>query len=133
MTSGLYPKPRSMTPNIKLHNGVEMPLIGQGTYPMAGETLYNALKNALDCGCTLFDTAHSYPNMEVEKGFLSQLYLFEFKLDGSARQALDQINERDYPLPFRTDGRKLFRIGTNFSSKLRSIESWLIETDDCHN
>ncbi|MDE5656862.1 MAG: hypothetical protein K2I19_07315 [Muribaculaceae bacterium] len=64
-----------MTPNIKLHNGVEMPLIGQGTYPMAGETLYNALKNALDCGCTLFDTAHSYPNMEVEKGFLSQLML----------------------------------------------------------
>lgn len=62
MTSSLYQKPRSMIPNIKLHNGVEIPLIGQGTYPMAGNTLYNALKNALDCGCTLFDTAHSYPN-----------------------------------------------------------------------
>ena len=49
MTSGLYQKPRSMIPNIKLHNGVEIPLIGQGTYPMAGNTLYNALKNALDC------------------------------------------------------------------------------------
>lgn len=51
-----------MIPTIKLHNGIEMPCVGQGTYPMTGDTLHNALKYALDCGCTLFDTAHNYPN-----------------------------------------------------------------------
>lgn len=51
-----------MIPRIKLSNGVEMPAVGQGTYPMTGEVLYNAMRCAVDCGCTMFDTAHSYPN-----------------------------------------------------------------------
>lgn len=49
-------------PRYILSNGIEMPAIGQGTYPMTGKTLYGALKGALECGCTLIDTAHNYPN-----------------------------------------------------------------------
>lgn len=49
-------------PDIELSNGVLMPCMGQGTYPMEGKILYRALCGALECGCTLFDTAHSYPN-----------------------------------------------------------------------
>lgn len=41
-----------------------MPCIGQGTYPMTGRNLYNAIKGAFKCGCTMLDTAHSYPNEE---------------------------------------------------------------------
>ena len=51
-----------MIAKIKLSNGVEMPAMGFGTYPMTGKTLYRAMLCALECGCTLFDTAHSYPN-----------------------------------------------------------------------
>ena len=51
-----------MIPGIKLSNGVMMPAIGQGTYPMTGEVLYRAMSCAIECGCTLIDTAHSYPN-----------------------------------------------------------------------
>ena len=54
------------------------------------------------------------------------VYLFEFKLDKSAKEALDQIEAKDYALPFQTDGRTLFKIGVNFSSEKRNIDDWII-------
>ena len=54
------------------------------------------------------------------------IYIFEFKLDKSADEALAQIEENQYALPFATDPRKLYKIGVNFSSKTRRIESWKV-------
>lgn len=58
------------------------------------------------------------------------IYLFEFKLDKSAEEALKQINEKEYTLPWKFDGRHIIKIGVNFSSEKRNIDSWLIETSD---
>lgn len=55
------------------------------------------------------------------------IYVMEFKLDGSADKALDQIEEKDYALPFASDPRKLFKIGVNFSSQSRNIADWKVE------
>ena len=55
------------------------------------------------------------------------IYVMEFKLEGTAEEALQQINEKHYALPFATDPRKLFKIGVNFSNQLRNIEQWIIE------
>lgn len=55
------------------------------------------------------------------------IYVMEFKLDGTAEEALRQIEEKGYALPFREDGRQLFKIGVNFSSETRNIERWLVE------
>ncbi|MCM1296381.1 MAG: PD-(D/E)XK nuclease domain-containing protein, partial [Muribaculaceae bacterium] len=55
------------------------------------------------------------------------IYVIELKYDGSARSALDQINDRKYDLQFHGDSRRLIKIGVNFSSKTRRIEDWLIE------
>ena len=52
------------------------------------------------------------------------VYVFEFKFDQSASVALSQINDKDYPLPFRCDSRRLFKVGVNFSSKTRNIDAW---------
>jgi hypothetical protein len=54
-------------------------------------------------------------------------YVMEFKLDGTAEEALAQINDKSYALPFAADSRKLMKIGVNFSSKTRNIERWIIE------
>ena len=54
------------------------------------------------------------------------IYVMEFKLDGSAEDALNQIEDRQYALPFATDPRRLFKIGVNFSSRTRNIEKWVI-------
>lgn len=55
------------------------------------------------------------------------IYVIEFKLDGTAEEALQQINEKQYVLPFEFDSRKLFKIGVNFSSETRNIEKWVME------
>ena len=60
-------------------------------------------------------------------GTADYLYLFEFKLNNSAQEAMDQINHRDYLLPFRADGRKIVKIGANFDDDIRSISDWIVE------
>lgn len=54
------------------------------------------------------------------------IYIFEFKIDKSADEALAQIDEKQYAKPFANDSRKLYKIGVNFSSKTRRIEDWCI-------
>lgn len=55
------------------------------------------------------------------------IYVMEFKLDGSAEEALCQIEEKGYARPFASDNRKLFKIGVNFSSSTRTIDRWVVE------
>ena len=55
------------------------------------------------------------------------IYVMEFKLDGTAEEALQQIHDKHYALPFASDGRKLFKIGVNFSAETHNIEKWIIE------
>ena len=54
------------------------------------------------------------------------VYVMEFKLDGTAEEALQQIEEKQYALPFASDGRKLFKIGVNFSAQTRNMEKWIV-------
>jgi hypothetical protein len=54
-------------------------------------------------------------------------YVMEFKLDGTAEEALAQINDKNYTLPFAVDNRKLIKIDVNFSSTTRNIERWIVE------
>lgn len=55
------------------------------------------------------------------------VYIMEFKLDGTAEEALQQINSRHYARPFETDNRQLFKIGVNFCAETRNIEKWVVE------
>ncbi len=55
------------------------------------------------------------------------IYLIELKYDSSPELALRQIDEKGYARKFAADTRKLFKIGVNFSSNQRRIESWQIE------
>ena len=55
------------------------------------------------------------------------VYVMEFKKDGSAQSALEQIRERGYTKPYLADKRKVFSIGVNFSSEKGTIEEYLFE------
>lgn len=55
------------------------------------------------------------------------VYLFEFKMDSDAQTALNQINEKDYAGRFKMDGRKLIKVGVNFSSSEKNITEWKVE------
>jgi hypothetical protein len=54
-------------------------------------------------------------------------YVMEFKLDGTAEDALAQINDKSYTLPFENGDRKLVKVGVNFSKETRNIEKWIVE------
>ena len=55
------------------------------------------------------------------------VYVMEFKLEGIAEEALRQIEEKHYALPFESDIRQLFKIGVNFSNRARNIERWIVK------
>ena len=55
------------------------------------------------------------------------IYLFEFKRDKSADEALAQIEEKNYAAPFASDNRKIFKIGVNFDSKEKNIVEWKVK------
>ena len=50
----------------------------------------------------------------------------EFKLEGSAEEALKQIEERNYAAPFASDSRKVLKVGINFSAQSRNIDKWIV-------
>ena len=55
------------------------------------------------------------------------IYIFEFKFNKSAEEALAQINEKGYAEPFRNDSRSIVKVGVNFSTACRNIDRWVME------
>ena len=52
------------------------------------------------------------------------IYIFEFKRDGTADEALVQIEAKGYARPYEADPRTLYKIGVNFSSETGTVEDW---------
>ncbi|MCI5146298.1 MAG: AAA family ATPase [Candidatus Electrothrix sp. AR3] len=55
------------------------------------------------------------------------IYLFEFKLDGNADEALRQIITRDYYQKYRLKGKPMTLVGVNFDSGKRGVSEWRSE------
>ena len=51
-------------------------------------------------------------------------YCFEFKLNGTADEALTQIDTKEYLLPWAGSGKKLFKVGVAFDREKRNIGDW---------
>ena len=54
----------------------------------------------------------------------THIYVFELKVDGSAEDALRQIDSKGYLVPYTADGRKLVKVGVNFDSATRTVSEW---------
>ena len=54
-------------------------------------------------------------------------YVFELKVNGTARQALDQINGKGYFLPFQTEGQRVVKVGVQFDRDTMTIGDYLVE------
>ena len=57
------------------------------------------------------------------------IYVMEFKLDGTAEEAIRQIDEKGYAAPFKADGRKVIKLGINFSRETKTIDKWIAEEE----
>lgn len=55
------------------------------------------------------------------------IFIFEFKLSGTADEALRQIESRGYARPYEADARRVYLVGATFSSKTGTIEEWKVK------
>lgn len=55
------------------------------------------------------------------------VYVFEFKIGESAREALEQVNRKDYACQWESGERKIIKVGVAFSAEKRGISDFLIE------
>ena len=100
-----------------LNNGMKIPAIGMGTYPLKGEALENAMCAAVEVGYRLFDTAHSYGNEESFGDALKGVY----KKTGVKREELfleTKVGEK--LLRGIGDGRLFYKTPSNDGSHVKA-------------
>ncbi|MDE6409887.1 MAG: ATP-binding protein [Muribaculaceae bacterium] len=56
------------------------------------------------------------------------VYIFEFKIDSSAEEAMSQIEKKEYWVPYLNNGKEIVLIGADFSTKTRRITDWIIKS-----
>ena len=72
-----------------------------------------------------FHTSNGRVDMTIETP--DYVYIFEFKYNGTAEEAMSQIKEKNYAQPFLASGKKIALIGANFSGETRNIDGRKIE------
>ncbi|MBO7571963.1 MAG: ATP-binding protein [Bacteroidales bacterium] len=55
------------------------------------------------------------------------VYVFELKINGTAQEALDQINSKGYLVPYEAGNKKVVKVGVAFSKETKTIEDWIVE------
>lgn len=55
------------------------------------------------------------------------IYVFELKVNGTAQEALEQIDTKNYAIPYQTDGRKVVKVGVKFNAETRTVDEWKTE------
>ena len=92
-----------------------------------GSFSFYLINRMLGCYLTLIEKQNSKGRADVIIETDKEVFIFEFKLDGSAKDALEQIERQQYALPYLTDSRTVHKIGVNISSVSRTVEEWEVQ------
>ena len=57
------------------------------------------------------------------------IYLFEFKINSTAKKALAQIDDKDYPFHYHGDPRQIIKIGASYSTRYRRLTSCIVSSE----
>jgi len=55
----------------------------------------------------------------------THIFVFEFKLNGTAEEALSQIDAKGYAVSWAADGRTVVKVGVEFDKETRNLGRWL--------
>ena len=55
------------------------------------------------------------------------IFVFEFKLNGTAEEAVAQIDDKQYAVPYKSDRRKVVKIGVGFEKGKALIKDWIVK------
>ena len=89
-------------------------------------TFYLVLR-MISCFTVFVEKAQSGGRVDCVVETPKYVYIFEFKRDGSAEAALQQIEDRGYAKEYASDGRTIYLIGCNFSSETGTIDGWKVK------
>lgn len=89
-------------------------------------TFYLVLR-MISCFTVFVEKAQSEGRVDCVVETPKYVYIFEFKRDGSAEAALQQIEDRGYAKEYASDGRTIYQIGCNFSSETGTIDGWKVK------
>lgn len=89
-------------------------------------TFYLVLR-MISCFTVFVEKAQSGGRVDCVVETPKYVYIFEFKRDGSAEAALQQIEDRGYAKEYASDGRTIYQIGCNFSSETGTIDGWKVK------
>ena len=109
-------------------------------YPEGGKTVLEDMEKNEYYYETIFYLIFSFMNRHIQTQVKTcrgradivmqtpkAIYVFELKINKPAEEALKQIDEKGYMIPYTADGRKLVKCGISFSTQTRTIEDWVIE------
>ena len=88
-------------------------------------TLYLIFRIA-SCYITYIEKEQNYGRLDCCVETPKYVYVFEFKLDGSAEAALKQIDDMGYANEFLASGKTIYKIGVNISSETGTVADWKI-------
>ena len=88
-------------------------------------TLYLIFRIA-SCYITYVEKEQSYGRLDCCVQTPKYIYIFEFTLDGSAGEALKQIDDRGYANEFLASGKTIYKIGVNISSETGTVADWKV-------
>ena len=88
-------------------------------------TLYLIFRIA-SCYITYIEKEQSYGRLDCCIETPKYVYIFEFKLDGSAVAALEQIEDMGYANEFLASGKPIYKIGVNISSETGTVADWKV-------
>ena len=88
-------------------------------------TLYLLFRIA-SCYITYIEKEQSYGRLDCCVETPKYVYIFEFKLDGSAEAALQQIEDMGYANEFLSSGKTIYKIGVNLSSETGTVAEWKV-------
>ena len=73
----------------------------------------------------------SYGRMDMVLEGTKAIYIIEFKYGGTPQEALDQINEKEYALPYENslNPKPVVKVGVNISKETRNIDGWIIQSN----
>jgi len=89
------------------------------------QTIFYAVLKLLGANINV-EVKTSYSRVDAVIKTDDYIYVIEFKLNDTAEAALQQIEDKQYALPYVNDPRKLFKVGVEFSKETRNIDRWLV-------
>ena len=79
-------------------------------------------------GCNIqCEVSHAKGRIDAVVHTPQYLYVFEFKVDASAQEAMKQIKKNNYATPYLNSGKKIILVGINFTEEARGVQESIVE------